>query len=298
MQSPEKILQRLDWTVLRRLDGLLQGDYRSLFHGFGLDFSDLREYQFGDDPRYIDWNVTARMNEPYVRQYVEDREVTAWLLLDLSPSVDFGTVHTLKRSLLIDLVTLLARLLTRRGNRVGAVLYSGSIDRVIPAGGGKSQVLRLVNDVTRQQPLKKAPPTDLALLLEAGFRTMRRRSLVFIISDFISVPGWDRPLRQLSQKHEVLAIRLYDRGETELPDIGPVFFQDAETGEQIYIDTHDKSSASGSSKPQSEGSTSSIPPSVELEWMCSPFPPRTTWSGRLSALPAGASNESWPVRLW
>ena len=110
--TPERILQRLDWQVIRRLDGLLQGDYRSLFYGYGVDFADLREYQPGDDIRYIDWNVTARMDAPYVRQYVEDREITAWFLLDLSPSMDFGTVQSLKRTVLVDFVTTLARLLT------------------------------------------------------------------------------------------------------------------------------------------------------------------------------------------
>ncbi|HEY4722125.1 MAG TPA: DUF58 domain-containing protein, partial [Anaerolineae bacterium] len=129
--SPDRILQRLDWQVIRRLDGLLQGDYRSLFYGYGVDFADLREYQPEDDIRYIDWNVTARMNTPYVRQYVEDREITAWFLLDLSPSVDFGTVQTqsLKRTVLIDFVTTLARLLTRHGNRVGAMFYTGQNGR-------------------------------------------------------------------------------------------------------------------------------------------------------------------------
>lgn len=240
MKNPERILQRLDWTVIRRLDGLLQGDYRTLFHGFGLDLAELREYQFTDDVRYIDWNVTARMQIPYVRLYTEDREVTAWFLLDLSPSVDFGTVQSLKRNLLIDFVTVLARLLTRHGNRVGAIFYSGKVERVILAQGGRLQVLRLLNDMLNQPQLKRAPPTDLTALLETALRTIRRRSLVFIISDFISAPGWDKPLGMLTQRHEVLAIRLYDPREIELPDIGPVTFQDAETGEQLYIDTHDK----------------------------------------------------------
>src|SRR5512147_93767 len=109
--TPERVLQRLDWQVIRRLDGLLQGDYRTLFYGFGVDFADLREYQAEDDVRYIDWNVTARMNYPYVRQYVEDREITAWFLLDLSPSVDFGSLTSLKRNMLTDFVTTMARLL-------------------------------------------------------------------------------------------------------------------------------------------------------------------------------------------
>src|SRR3982751_5501464 len=137
--TPESILQRLDLKVIRRLDGLLQGDYRSLFYGYGVDFADLREYQHGDDIRYIDWNVTARMDSPYVRQYVEDREITAWFLLDLSPSMDFGTLWSMKRSVLIYFVATLARLLTRHGNRVGAMFYDGmsvEVGHMIPAGGG------------------------------------------------------------------------------------------------------------------------------------------------------------------
>jgi uncharacterized protein (DUF58 family) len=238
--TPERILHRLDWQVIRRLDGLLQGDYRSLFYGYGLDFADLREYQPEDDVRYIDWNVTARMDTPYVRQYVEDREISAWFLLDLSPSVDFGTVVRQKRAMLIDLVTTLARLLTRHGNRVGAVLYGGRVERTIPARGGRIQVLRLANDLLKQPPLARAPFTDLTPLLTAGLHSIKRRSLIFIISDFISAPGWERPLTLLNQRHEVLAIRLWDPREIELPDVGPIIMEDAETGEQMYVDTHDK----------------------------------------------------------
>jgi uncharacterized protein (DUF58 family) len=238
--TPERILQRLDWQVIRRLDGLLQGDYRTLFYGFGVDFADLREYQPGDDIRYIDWNVTARMNFPYVRQYVEDREITAWFLLDLSPSVDFGSGQSLKRTMLIDFTTTLARLLTRHGNRVGAIFYGSRIERTIPARGGRIQVLRLVNDLLKQPLLPKAPFTNLTPLLEGGMHSIKRRSLIFIISDFISQPGWERPLSLLSQRHEVLAVRLWDPGESELPDVGPMLMEDAETGEQLYVDTHDK----------------------------------------------------------
>lgn len=240
VQSPENILLRLDWTVVRRLDGLLQGDYRTLFHGFGLDLAELREYQFNDDVRYIDWNVTARMQTPYVRQYMEDREVTAWFLLDLSPSVDFGTVRTLKRNLLIDFVAVLSRLLTRHGNRIGAIFYGGKVERMIPAAGGKPQVLRLIKDLLEQPQLKRAPRTDLTSLLETALRVIRRRSLVFLVSDFISAAGWDRPLNLLGQRHEILAVRLYDPRETELPDIGPLIMEDSETGEQLYVDTRDK----------------------------------------------------------
>jgi uncharacterized protein (DUF58 family) len=207
-----------------------------------VDFADLREYQYGDDVRYIDWNVTARMDTPYVREYLEDREITAWFLLDLSPSVDFGTSETerLKRNILVDFVTSLARLLTRHGNRVGAVFYGGRVGRTIPARGGRIQVLRLVNDLLREPRLPRAPFTDLTPLLEAGQHSIKTRSLVFVISDFISVPGWERPLNQLTRRHEVLAVRLFDRREVELPDVGPLIIEDAETGEQLYIDTHDK----------------------------------------------------------
>ncbi|RPJ23462.1 MAG: DUF58 domain-containing protein, partial [Chloroflexi bacterium] len=144
--TPERVLLRLDWQVVRRLDGLLQGDYRTLFYGFGVDFADLREYQPEDDIRYIDWNVTARMDTPYVRQYSEDRELTAWFLLDLSPSVDFGTLQTQKRTMLVDFVAVLARLLTRHGNRVGAMMFNGRAQHTVPARSGKIQVLRLIND--------------------------------------------------------------------------------------------------------------------------------------------------------
>src|SRR5947209_4000548 len=238
--TPERILQRLDWQVIRRLDGLLQGDYRSLFYGYGVDFADLRDYQPGDDIRYIDWNVTARMATPYVRQYVEDRDITAWFLLDLSPSMDFGTVQQLKRAILVDFVATLARLLTRHGNRVGAIVYGRRVERTIPARGGRIQVLRLINDLLKQPQLPRAPFTNLSPLLTAGLHGIRRRALVFILSDFISAPGWERPLSVLSHRHEVVAIRLWDPREAELPDIGPIMMEDAETGEQLYVDTHDR----------------------------------------------------------
>lgn len=237
--TPDSILQRIDWKVIRRLDGLLQGDYRSLFYGYGVDFADLREYQPGDDIRYIDWNVTARMNVPYIRQYVQDREITAWFLLDLTPSMDFGTVHSLKRTVLIDFVTTLARLLTRNGNRVGAILFGDRIERTIPARGGRIQVLRIVNDLLQQPRMTHAPFTNLTPLLEGALHAIKKRSMLFIVSDFISVPGWERTLNLLNRRHEVLAIRLWDPREVDLPDVGPIIMEDAETGEQLYVDTHD-----------------------------------------------------------
>jgi len=240
--TPEHILQRIDWKVIRRLDGLLQGDYRSLFYGYGVDFADLREYQPGDDVRYIDWNVTARMDTPYIRQYVEDREITAWFLLDISPSMDFGTVENQnrKRTMLVDFVATTARLLTRHGNRVGAIFYNSRVEKTIPARGGRIQVLRLVNDLLNQPSLSRAPFTDLTPLIEGGLGAIKQRSLIFIVSDFVCAPGWERPLSLLNRRHEVLAVRLFDPSESELPNLGMVLLEDSETGEQLYVDTHDR----------------------------------------------------------
>ncbi len=239
-RAPEDRLRRLEWTVLRRLDGWLQGDYRTIFRGQGLDLADIREYVAGDDVRHIDWNVTARMDSPYVREYHEDREITAQFLLDVSPSVDFGTAAALKRDLLIDFAAVLSRLLTRHGNRVGAVVYGNGVERVIPARSGRMQVLRLINELQRRPRLERAPATALADLLDTALRSIRRRSLVFVISDFFSTPGWERPLNQLSRRHETLAIRLVDPREREIPEIGMVVMNDAETGEHLWIDTSDR----------------------------------------------------------
>jgi uncharacterized protein (DUF58 family) len=237
--TPERILQRLDWYVIRKLDGILQGNYRTLFWGHGLDLADIREYQIGDDVRSIDWNVTARMGTPYVRQFLEDREITAWFLVDLSPSEDFGTERTLKRELAIDCITTLARLLTRRGNKVGAILYDGQVLRVVPVGSGKIHVLALIHELLQMPLLPRAPLTDLGVMLEAAGRAIKRRSLVFVISDFMTRPGWDKSLALLVQQHDVLVVHISDPCEHELPDMGLVTVEDAETGEQLFVDTND-----------------------------------------------------------
>ena len=238
-RNPELLLRRLEWTVLRRLDGLLQGNYRTLFRGFGIDLAELREYQFNDDVRHIDWNVTARMQTPYVRQFNEDREITAWFLLDLSPSVDFGSTVK-KRSILNEFVTVIARLLTRHGNRVGVILYSGGVDAVIPARSGRRHVLHILDKLMNQPELPRAAETNLRDFLQTAFQIVQRRSFIFVVSDFISTPGWAEPLGHLAQRHEMLAVRLFDPMEVELPDLGLIVMQDSETGEQVFIDTHDK----------------------------------------------------------
>ena len=236
----DALLRHLEWTVIRRLDGLLQGDYRTLFRGAGLDLADLREYQHHDDVRHIDWNVTARLQQPYVRQFTEDRELSAWFLVDLSASVDFGSHLATKRSVARSFVAVLARLLTRHGNRVGALLYGNAVDTVIPARGGRLHVLHLLQRMAQRPAESAAGATELRDLLLAGQRIMKRRGTVFVISDFISAPGWDGALARLAQRHEVTAVRLYDPLEMELPDIGLMTLRDAETGEQLVVDTHDK----------------------------------------------------------
>jgi uncharacterized protein (DUF58 family) len=242
--TPDRILHRLDWQVIRRLDGLLQGDYRTLFYGEGVDFADLREYQPQDDVRHIDWNVTARMNSPYVRQYAEDREITSWFLLDLSRSMRCGPAERPKEMVLTDLVTTLARLLTRNGNRVGGILYTNRIERTIPPRGNRNQVLRLTHELLRTSdvsgPTASGPTvTDLKVLLDAGLNTFKRRSLVIIVSDFYSEPGWERPLALLNRRHELIGIRLWDPREVELPNAGLIVVEDSETGEQLTVDTSD-----------------------------------------------------------
>ena len=239
-RTPDQVLHRLEWQVLRRLDGILQGDYHSLFMGGGLDFAELREYQPPDDIRHIDWNVTARMDFPYVRKFLEDREINAWFLLDLSPSMAFGALDRRKESVLLDFVGVLARLLTRNGNRVGAILYDNSTEITIPPRSGRLQVLRLLHDIQKQQSSPAGAMTDLTKLLETAFNSVKRRSLIFLVSDFICLPGWDRAMDQLNRRHELLAVRLWDPRELDLPDLGVVLVEDSETGEQLSVDTSDR----------------------------------------------------------
>ncbi|MGO4603901.1 DUF58 domain-containing protein [Terrabacter sp. 2YAF2] len=280
--SAERLLRRLEWRVVRRLDGRLQGDYRTLFRGSGLDFTDLREYVPGDDLRHIEWNVTARLDEPYVRQFVEDRELTAWLLLDHSASMGFGPVDRQKDLVLAEVATTLAHVLTRGGSRVGAIIMDTGVDAVIPPASGRNQVLRIAKTLLDRREARAAalepatpqrrrgprraetagpnPPgvrrvpgrrgrvrspapsgavTDLGALLATAYGIARRRSLVLVVSDFITTDGWEAPLSRLARRHEVVAIQVIDPRESELPDAGGVYVEDAETGEQIFVDTSD-----------------------------------------------------------
>jgi len=225
--------------VLRRLDGLLQGHHRTLMRGHGMDLADLREYQHHDDVRHIDWNVTARLDQPHVRVFTEDREMSAWFLLDLSASVDFGSGSQCKKDLSADFVSLVARMLTREGNRVGALLYGQRVHGVLPARTGRQHVLELLQRMQAPAPGPAAGDgrgTRLAELLHAAEGSIPRRSVVFVVSDFISQPGWAPALSRLARRHDVVAVRLWDPLEMDLPDAGLVTLQDAETGEQLFVD--------------------------------------------------------------
>jgi uncharacterized protein (DUF58 family) len=235
---PDRLLRRLEWKVIRRLDGRLQGAYRTVFRGHGIDFADLRSYTPEDDVRHIDWNVTARMDEPFVRQYTEDRDITAWLVLDQSASMRFGVQG--KDSVLTELAVCLAKLFTQGGNRVGAILYDHRRQRVIPARSGRNHVLHLTHELTRDgTALPDGATTDLDAMLRLASSTIRRRSLIFIVSDFITEADWEPALTRLNHRHEVVTIRVVDPMELDLPDLGLVLIEDAETGEQFLADTSD-----------------------------------------------------------
>ena len=241
-ERTEQWLRQLEWVVLRRLDGLLLGDYRTLLRGAGMDLADLRGYQYHDDVRHIDWNVTARLQAPHVRVFTEDREMSAWFLLDLSASMDVGSGERCKRQVAADFVAVLARLLTRHGNRVGALLYGTGMEAVIPARASRLHALQLLHRLQSRPPANGANsggPTRLHELLETAGQLLRQRCTVFVLSDFISAPGWEKPLGQLAQRHDVVAVRLLDPLERELPDLGLIPLRDAETGEQLLVDTHD-----------------------------------------------------------
>lgn len=242
----EALLRRLEWTVLKRLDGALQGDYRTMLRGTGVDLADLREYQYGDDVRHIDWNVTARLQQPHVRQFHEDRDLTAWFLLDLSGSVHFGSGEVSKLAVSAGFVAALARVITRHGNRVGALFYGGAepgVDGLLRAGASRTHVLELLARMQRPQPARPkagaAQGTALYDLLRGAEGVLQRRSLVFVVSDFISAPGWEDALGRLARRHDVIAVRLFDPAEMALPDVGLVTVEDAETGEQLFIDATD-----------------------------------------------------------
>ena len=236
--TPDRLLHRLEWRVLRRLDGRVQGGYRTPRRGSGLDFAGLRPYIEGDDARHIDWNVTARLDEPQVREFNEDRELTAWLVLDRSASMVVGGPGRGKQDVLAELALVLARLLGRSGNRVGAVLYDTGTTRIVPTGTGRNHALRIGRELERAPDSRAPATTDLAAMLDT-VASLARRCLVVVISDFIGTGEWERPLIQLAHKNEVVALRVVDGADDALPEVGLIVVEDAETGEQVLVDSGD-----------------------------------------------------------
>jgi len=260
--AQERLLLRLEWRVVRRLDGRLGGGYRTAHRGIGTDLAGLREYVEGDDARHIDWNVTARLNEPQLRLFNEDRELTVWLVLDRSASMTVGAPGRGKHDVVSELALVLALLFGRGGNRVGALLYDvpGHQVRTVPPGTGRRHALRIGAELARTERARterartkpartklartngagrRGGTTDLAAMLDAVAKLARRRALIVVISDFIGDGDWERSLLRLVPRHEVVALRVIDTADDELPDAGLVVVEDAETGEQLVIDSGD-----------------------------------------------------------
>jgi len=236
--APDRLLLRLEWRVLRRVDGRIQGGYRTPYRGWGTDFAGLREYVETDDARHIDWNATARLNAPQVRQFVEDRDLTVWLVLDRSASMGTGAHGRGKHDVLSELSLILARLFGRGGNRVGAILHDGATARIVPPGAGRAHALRIGHELDRAAtPVSST--TDFAAMLDATATMARRRSLIIVVSDFIGTGEWDKQLLRLVHRHEVVALRVLDASDDELPDAGLIIVEDAETGEQLIVDSSD-----------------------------------------------------------
>ena len=257
--APE-LLKRLEFKILRRLDGFLFGDYTGLFYGPSLDLAEVREYQPGDEVRRIDWNVTARTGTVHVRQYREEREIIAWLIVDLSPSMNFGTRRVLKRDGATEFAGLVASVLSRQGNKVGAIGINGYDVKVTPLGAGRKQAMSIVQGLLSLKSELPSTPAEAAMssqleerqsladALNHTNRTLRRKALVFVVSDFIesgedttstSEPDWTKALRRLAFKHDVIAVRVSDPAERELPKVGDLRLRDPETGEEVWIDTSD-----------------------------------------------------------
>ena len=255
-----ELLKRLEFKVLRRLDGYLFGDYTGLFYGPSLDLAEVREYQPGDEVRGIDWNVTARTGTVHVRQYREEREIIAWLIVDLSPSMTFGTRRVLKRDAAVEFAGLVASVLSRQGNKVGAIGLSGQDISgrgvgVTPLGAGRKQALKILQSLLSLESEKTISNkvSTLSDAVEHSSRTLRRRALVFVVSDFIDAtdsseatgaesdaePAWGKALRRLAYRHDVIAVRVSDPAERELPKVGDLRLRDPETGQEVWVDTND-----------------------------------------------------------
>lgn len=234
---PPEVLRQVKLIELRTrglVNSLFSGEYRSVFKGQGMEFSEVREYQVGDEVRSIDWNVTARMNRPFVKRYIEERELTVMLVVDLSGSERFGTVRRFKNELAVELAAVLAMAAARNNDRVGALLFTDRVEHVVPPRKGRRHVLRVLRDLLVHQPVGRG--TNIANALEYLSRMLRHHAIVFLISDFQSA-GMERPLKLLARQHDLVAIAVEDPGEETLPDLGVARFVDPETDETIDVDT-------------------------------------------------------------
>ena len=233
-----KRVKRIELKSKRKASNLFMGEYHSSFKGRGMIFSEVRPYQYGDDVRNIDWNKTARYNEPYVKVFEEERELTMYLLVDISASESFGTRKQIKMETIAEIAASLAFSATTYNDKVGLVLYSDQIEKFIPPKKGKQHVLRLVREIITYQPKNKG--TNLEKTLEQFMKLARKKSNVFILSDFIDSSNYDHSLRIVTKKHDVTGLRIYDQKENIFPNIGLVHVQDQETGEIRLIDTSSK----------------------------------------------------------
>jgi uncharacterized protein (DUF58 family) len=233
------MMRRARWPVLRRLGFHPGGDEQSRFRGVGIEYSDVREYQAGDDPRTIEWNITARSDRPYVRESLPDRGLDAWMLIDVTRSLDWGTARCLKRQLGLEFAAAVGQLLVARGNRVGALLFDERVRAIVPPLSGRTALLRLIARIEQAQSGggQGGGSTDLGRALAEAGRLIRRPSLLIVITDFLTADGWQQPLSSLSIRHEVIAAWVTDPREREIPDVGVVTFEDPENGQQILVDT-------------------------------------------------------------
>ncbi len=237
----ERVFRELD-LPLRRLDGLLQGNYEGFLPGRGTEFGEGRLYQPGDDVRRMDWRLTARTAVAHVRDTIADRELELWLVVDVSPSLDFGTGRYLKRDLVAAVVATMNLMTARGGNRLGAVTFGARVNRVLPARTGSEVALTLLSgdEEAARRGLRESGPRDLATALQIVTRLARRRGLVVVISDFLVPAGWQPALAVVSARHDLVAFEIVDPRELELPAVGMLTFVDPETGERIEVQTSNR----------------------------------------------------------
>jgi uncharacterized protein (DUF58 family) len=232
-----EMLRRLDLAINRRLDGLLQGEYRGLVPGHGTEPGETRGYQSGDDVRRMDWNVTARTDQPHVRETIADRELETWVVADLSPSLDFGTALCTKRHLALVGLAAVGFLTARTGNRLGLVVADGPSLQIMPTGSGRAHLMGTLHRVANHQTDARGGATQLGPAIERVGRSHRRRGLAVVISDFLARDDWQTPLAHLAVRHDVIAIEVLDPRELELPDVGVLAIVDPETGRRREVVT-------------------------------------------------------------